>query len=109
MQGKLGNVLTLNTNRISADSRFEIVQSPLENEEPSNMIKRQNSQKSQQKFHYLNYYHLKINGVQINDENEYACETTISQSDDQENLQSLVHLKVTRKKRFFLKKLNVFF
>jgi hypothetical protein len=29
MQGKIGNVLTLNTNRITVDPRFEIVQQPL--------------------------------------------------------------------------------
>jgi hypothetical protein len=96
MQGKLGNVLTLNTNRISADSRFEIIQSPLEQKDTSIMNKRQNPQPPQQKFH-LNYYHLKISGVQAYDENEYTCETTITQSDEQQNLQNLVHLKVTRK------------
>jgi hypothetical protein len=47
MQGKQGNVLTLNTNRISADGRFEVIQTPVQQfSEVANgqVNKRQNSQ-----------------------------------------------------------------
>ena len=84
------------------DNRFEIIQTPLQQtnkiiEPEVNFNKRHNKQPQQQKFD-LNYYHLKINNVQTYDENEYACETTVShRNDNRPNLQSLVYLKITRK------------
>lgn len=87
-------------NRITADSRFEITQAPLQQKPTgrNNPNKRQNSQSplESNQFH-MNYYHLKINNLQSYDENEYSCETTIArQNNDQQNLQSLINLKVTR-------------
>ena len=102
MQGKLGNVLTLNLNRITTDGRFEITQTsqPMQaapNRTGLNSKRQSVNQKEQQPFHF-NYYHLRINNVQVYDENEYACETTLTRrSDDQPSLHSLIYLRVTRK------------
>ncbi len=47
------------------------------------------------------YYHLRINNVQAFDENEYACETSLTKkSDDQPSLHSLVYLYVTQSPSF---------
>lgn len=105
IQGKQGNVLTLNRDRVTVDNRFEIIQTPLQQknqiiEKETNHNKRDNKQPQQNKFD-LNYYHLKINNVQAYDENEYSCETTVSHhNDNRPNLQSLVHLKVTQSPNF---------
>jgi len=100
MQSKLGNVLTLNTNRITIDTRFEISQeqqnelSALNPNLANPVLKRDNSQ-IQNEF---SFYHLKISNVQLYDENEYACETSMTKHDeDQPTLHSFVHLYVTRK------------
>ncbi len=118
-QGKLGNVLTLNTNRITADTRFEIIQMPLQqtvetmpNKSTALFNNKRQSQLHQQVQHQtiindLNYYHLRINNIQSYDENEYACETTINKrNDDQPNLQSLIYLKVTGTRIYFK---NIFY
>jgi hypothetical protein len=142
MQGKLGNVLTLNTNRITMDGRFEIVQQPIESKAPHLHIESRIADSSQngkaskhsKKPHHHNhqggfegnneasgghrrsfngahyvrhiaqqqneliYYNLKINNLQIYDENEYACETSITKHHDEEpSLHSLFYLHVTRK------------
>lgn len=138
MQGNLGNVLTLNTNRITVDQRFEIVQQPL----PSQTFQmshreRPSTPSSSQRAHdddeniddeenvsaveddkllspsaaaaanaqhvndVNNYYHLKITNVQLYDENEYACETSITRkNEDQPSLHSLVYLHVTQSPSF---------
>jgi hypothetical protein len=97
MQGKLGNVLTLNTNRITVDPRFEIIQQPLQDMDPSLITIKRDSSNLNEKQNEMSYYHLKISNVQIYDENEYACETSLTRkNDDQPNLQSLVYLHVTR-------------
>lgn len=135
MQGNLGNVLTLNTNRITVDQRFEIVQQPLPSqtfqmshrERPSTPSSSSSSRAlddvetgaasatsenenedeaddssnlSPVQLHTSdvnNYYHLKITNVQLYDENEYACETSITRrNEDQPSLHSLVYLHVTR-------------
>lgn len=159
MQGNLGNVLTLNTNRITVDSRFEIVQQPLPsqsfqmshrerpssssppvahhrhvghdatatNERTSRLISLDEAVSSQSSRYHddaasvlteaaaaaaaaavaspqsssvndiNNYYHLKITNVQLYDENEYVCETSITKLDeDKPSLHSLVYLHVTR-------------
>ena len=114
MQGKLGSVLTLNTNRITVDTRFEIVQLPLDTQpdtrladiEHNLIISSNNNNKRdgqmplllvQPQLPELSYYHLKIVNVQIFDENEYACETSITKNnDDQPSLHSLIRLHVTR-------------
>lgn len=97
----MGNVLTLNANRISADGRFEVIQAPLQQKnaliQPGDNFRKRHNQK---RFE-MNHYHLKINSVQANDENEYACELTQGPVDDHSNLKSLVYLRVTRK-AFFL-------
>lgn len=106
MQGKQGNVLTLNTNRISADGRFEVIQTPVQQfsqiannqAEMGQSNRRRNSQ--QVPKYDLSFYHLKINNVQVYDENEYSCETTISMNNGRPNLQSIVHLKVTQPPAF---------
>jgi hypothetical protein len=116
MQGKLGNVLTLNTNRITVDGRFEISQQPLNRQqqtnretvifEPNLKLKRQQKQLQPTLNNDQNsnvddktaFYHLKINNVQIFDDNEYACETSISkQNEDESIVHSLIYLHVTRK------------
>jgi hypothetical protein len=142
MQGKLGNVLTLNTNRITMDGRFEIVQQPIESKVPhlhveARIVDSSQSGKSskhgKKSHHYshqesidgnseianghrrsyngahyvrhltqqqneLIYYNLRINNLQIYDENEYACETSITKRHDEEpSLHSLFYLHVTRK------------
>ena len=112
MQGKLGSVLTLNTNRITVDTRFEIVQLPLDSQqeeiENSLIINSNNNNNNkrdgqvplliQSQLPELSYYHLKIVNVQLFDENEYACETSITKNnDDQPSLHSLIRLHVTRK------------
>lgn len=138
MQGNLGNVLTLNTNRITVDPRFEIVQQPLPSqsfqmshrERPSSIIRneedgdRSGSSSSSSNGDGIgnngestdedssataggatvsnndinNYYHLRITNVQLYDENEYACERSITKNnEDQPSLHSLVYLHVTRK------------
>ena len=98
MQGKLGNVLTLNTNRITVDPRFEIIQQPLQDMDPSLITIKRDSSNLNEKQNEMSFYHLKISNVQIYDENEYACETSLTKkNDDQPNLQSLVYLHVTRK------------
>lgn len=129
MQGNLGNVLTLNTNRITVDQRFEIVQQHLPSQsfqmshrerpsqapptlsEPSSLSQEDRrasssqdadpSSLSQQPSNDIsNYYHLKITNVQLYDENEYACETSITRhNEDQPSLHSLIYLHVTRKYR----------
>lgn len=123
MQGKLGNVLTLDTNRITLDTRFEIIQLPLHqtnqnelllnngsnsNKRSSNHLYHQHHYYEQRHHNYrqvqqtdFNYYHLKINNVQIDDENEYACETS-KQSDDQPNVHALFNVHITRE--FFILK-----
>lgn len=137
MQGNLGNVLTLNTNRITVDSRFEIVQQPIQKQSSEQTEVEQQQQPHQQlthrekvKTHLLkgsssnetdkpdeavngkqlfsgnefSFYHLKINNVQLYDENEYACETSITKrNEDQPNLHSLIYLHVTRKFRYLSK------
>lgn len=145
MQGQLGNVLTLNTDRITVDHRFEIVQQPLSAQHfhmthrerpsppsplsslshsaPANHASKQDnedaaeeasqdhtSQQQQQKPAQYNneggnnYYHLKITNVQLYDENEYACESSITKrNEDQPSLHSLVYLHVTRKRKDFYK------
>ena len=105
MQGKLGNVLTLNLNRITTDARFEITQTSQPMESSLNRTglntKRQSVNQKEPLFHF-NYYHLRINNVQVYDENEYACETTLTRrSDDQPSLHSLIYLRVTRNTTFF--------
>ena len=103
MQGKLGNVLTLNTNRITVDSRFDIIQQPLPQLEVKNKIignSKRDGQSNiiQQLPMEVGYYHLRIANVQLYDENEYACETSITKrNEDEPNLHSLIYLHVTRK------------
>ena len=111
MQGKLGSVLTLNTNRITVDTRFEIVQQPLDVDDDGLKSKRDGqplisplkdnaNQGAIEPQH--SFYHLKITNVQLYDENEYACETSITKnSEDEPNLHSLIRLHVTRE---YLKK-----
>lgn len=120
MQGKVGNVLTLDTGRITADGRFEIIQQPLQmitsSSEPdlNNGSKRGlshgghyrgNSRRLRHQHAYrqvtqtdFNYFHLRINNVQIDDENEYACET--SMIDEQSNVHALFNLQVTQSPSF---------
>ena len=118
-QGNLGHVLTLNKNRITVDSRFEIVQDLANIEVPAgsvvlknvhvnhhhqhgqNKMLRHNQPQTQQPSG-LTYYHLKINNLQTFDENEYACETTFENRDDEEtpNLKSVIHLQVTQSPSF---------
>lgn len=121
MQGKVGNVLTLDTGRITADSRFEIIQQPLQmitsSSEPdlNNGSKRQSGashgghhhSNSRRLRHHsyrqvtqtdFNYFHLRINNVQIDDENEYACET--STVDEQSSVHALFNLQVTQSPSF---------
>jgi hypothetical protein len=134
MQGKLGNVLTLNTNRITLDQRFDIIQHAIiqkETEQTSllngNLASILGSRESvdqdgaliqsheisnshhhanqfivaKQQSNEFSYYNLRIENVQLSDENEYACETTLTKrSDDQPNIHSLISLYITR---------NVFF
>jgi len=105
MQGKLGSVLTLNTNRITVDTRFEIVQLALDADEDGLKSKRDGQplvapQQDNQAFvePQQSFYHLKISNVQLYDENEYACETSITKNnEDEPNLHSLIRLHVTRK------------
>ncbi len=105
MQGKLGSVLTLNTNRITVDTRFEIVQLALDADEDGLKSKRDGQplvapQQDNQVFvePQQSFYHLKISNVQLYDENEYACETSITKNnEDEPNLHSLIRLHVTRK------------
>lgn len=117
MQGKVGNVLTLDTGRITADSRFEIIQQPLQMITSSSEPDLNNGSKHHVGHHHansrrlrhhtyrqvtqtdFNYFHLRINNVQIDDENEYACET--STTDDQSSVHALFNLQVTRKRFFF--------
>ena len=126
MQGKLGNVLTLNTNRITVDPRFEIIQqsAPIEpsagtlvvhknanaNVINSHKKQRHNKQQShhvqQQALSEFMYYQLRISDLQTFDENEYACETTLTgrengEDEDQPNLHSLIYLHVTREFEIF--------
>ena len=124
MQGNLGHVLTLNKNRITVDSRFEIVQDLTNIEVPAgsviiknahanyhahphgpNKMLRHNqpqTQPQQQLPNGLTFYHLKINNLQTFDENEYACETTFENRDDEEtpNLKSVINLQVTQSPSF---------
>ena len=131
-KGKLGNVLTLNTNRITLDPRFDIIQhaivqqpkkqptaedllasslsSPasgiysdylvnsLQNFEPSGkVVVATKQQQQQQQQNEISYFNLRIENVQIYDENEYACETSITKgNDDTPNLNSLISLYITR-------------
>jgi len=108
MQGKLGSVLTLNTNRITVDTRFEIVQLPLDADEDGVKSKRDgqplvaplqdNNNNQGLNVPQQSFYHLKIANVQLYDENEYACETSITKnSEDEPSLHSLIRLHVTRK------------
>jgi hypothetical protein len=71
------NVLTLNTNRITEDQRFDVE------------YMHQNEKHN---------YHLTLTNVQVTDENEYICETS-STTDNYEytTIHSLINLKVTRK------------
>src|SRR4051812_42524669 len=119
MQGKLGSVLTLNTNRITVDSRFEISQQPLQEQQEvvapvlaRHASRRRHKQQRRQPLAVVEpaplaappasdnsavAYHLRIENVQIYDENEYACETSISkQNEDQTLVHSLIYLHVTR-------------
>lgn len=111
MQGKLGSVLTLNTNRITVDTRFEIVQLPLDSQQEieNNLLNTNNNNKRdgqvpllvQSQLPEMSYYHLKIVNVQLFDENEYACETSITKNnDDQPSLHSLIRLHVTQSPNF---------
>lgn len=91
MQGKLGNVLTLNTNRITVDPRFDIIQQSQDLD-----LTKQND---------VSFYNLQIENVQLYDENEYACQTSITKrNEDQPNLHSLIYLQVTRKLLFRINK-----
>ena len=74
---KSANVLTLNTNRITEDQRFDV--DYLHQNERHN-------------------YDLTIQNVQIADENEYICESS-STTDNLEHttIHSLVYIHVTRK------------
>jgi hypothetical protein len=111
MQSKLGNVLTLNTNRITIDTRFDISQEQQNELNALNpnlvnpVLKRDNSQMQNE----FTFYHLKITNVQVYDENEYACETSMTKHDeDQPTLHSFVYLHVTRKLLFFMHNKNIF-
>ena len=100
MRGKMGSVLTYNQMTISADSRFSVIQTPLQQKnvriQPGDSFRKRHNQK---RFE-MNHYHFKINSVQANDENEYACVLTQGH-DDQSNLKNLVYLRVTRKFSYF--------
>lgn len=105
MQGRLGSVLTLNKNRITVDNRFQIVQTPfdLDNKLASfeTQLKRQTQQTVKQIINELDYYHLKITNVQLYDDNEYACETSITKNNEDEPfLHSLIRLHVTQSPNF---------
>jgi hypothetical protein len=127
MQGKLGNVLTLNTNRITLDPRFDIIQhailqQPKKSSDTNSDIVQspasppglyddymvnnlQNYELQSQVVvakqplqNEISYYNLRIENVQLYDENEYACETSITKrNDDTPNLNSLIFLSITRK------------
>lgn len=120
MQGKLGNVLTLNINRITVDPRFDIIQQPLSHQTQSmhpdeglDQINQETNQvigKQQFQNEAVTYYNLRIENVQLYDENEYACETSITKrNEDQPNLHSLIQLHVTRKINFFFILFNLIF
>ena len=92
MQGKLGSVLTLNANRITVDTRFEVVR----DSSGGGGVDIDSSSSSSS---LVSFYHLKIANVQLYDENEYACESSITKNnDDEPRLHSLVRLHVTRKR-----------
>ena len=73
---KSANVLTLNTNRITEDQRFDVD------------YQHQNERHN---------YHLTLKNIQISDESEYICETS-STIDNYEytTIHSLIYLHVTR-------------
>ncbi|CAF0733656.1 unnamed protein product [Brachionus calyciflorus] len=99
-QGKIGNVLTFNTNRITVDPRFDVIQHSVHKEDdpndPNLILPKQAFQND------VNYYNLQIENVQLYDENEYACQTSITKSNEDEPLiHSLIHLHVTQSPSFF--------
>ena len=112
MQGKLGNVLTLDTSRITADTRFEIIQLPLHQSISNDLVINGTIKRSSNHHHHrhhnyrqvtptdFNYYHLKINNVQIDDENEYACETSSNKHEEQSNVHALFNLHITQSPSF---------
>jgi hypothetical protein len=139
MQGKLGNVLTLNTNRITLDPRFDIIQHAIQQsskkvsdgfssdvssasglasptlyddytvnnmqnyDQPQQQLQHQLVVAKQTLQNEISYYNLRIENVQLYDENEYACETSLTRrNDDTPNLHSLMFLHITRNV-FFLK------
>lgn len=74
---KLGNVLTLNTNRITEDQRFDVYYT------------NQNEQHN---------YQLTLTNAQTYDENEYICETSSTKDNNEfTTIHSLIYLHVTRK------------
>lgn len=123
MQGKVGNVLTLNANRITIDARFEIIQntqgkdyaSEINQVMPSSFLFNPSHEAVQQQLKIvqqssplemdsqlkqtdLSFYHLRINNVQLYDENEYVCQTSLTkQNEDQPSVHSIINLQVTRK------------
>jgi hypothetical protein len=133
MQGKLGNVLTLNTNRITLDPRFDIIQHAIVQQPKKSSSSDANLASSpaspplglyddytvnslesyepppsqvvvakQPLQNEISYYNLRIENVQLYDENEYACETSLTKrNDDTPNLHSLMFLSITRKLYFF--------
>lgn len=82
----MGNVLTLNSNRITADSRFNV------HNTQTRLLYRNNEATKN--------FDLTIDNVKISDENEYYCET--SGYDENSMIHTLVYLKVIRKSSFKL-------
>lgn len=97
-QAKIGNVLTFNTNRITVDPRFEVIQHSIHKEDdvvvsdPNQIVAKQTLSND------VVFYNLKIDNVQLYDENEYVCQNSITKSDEDEPvIHSLIYLYVTSK------------
>lgn len=101
-QAKIGNVLTFNTNRITVDPRFEIIQHSIHQEDELELPDPNQISASKQSLNNdVTFYNLKIDNVQLYDENEYVCQNSITKSDEDEPIiHSLIYLFITSK--FFI-------
>lgn len=103
-QAKIGNVLTFNTNRITVDPRFEIIQHSIHKEDELVLSDPNLIVPKQAHANDVVFYNLKIDNVQLYDENEYVCQNSITKSDEDEPLvHSLIYLYITSKFYFFFK------